>query len=39
LCSLRLRASSANTIHLLLTLQAMALFIFIMTLVNISNLF
>ena len=39
LFSLRLRASSANTIHLLLALQAMALFIFIMTLVNISNLF
>ena len=36
---LRLRASSENTIHLLLGLQALALFIFVMTLVNISNIF
>lgn len=36
---IRIRASSENTIHLLLGLQALAIFIFLMTVVNISNIF
>ena len=39
LISLRLREPSETTVNMLIGLQVMALFIFLMTLVNISNLF